>query len=144
MFYAYSLKVVPINDLEKYKKSLATEPKPVDKYSALKVGAFALLVIRTASRCLNNIPEEKRLLTIWVRDARSSVRRIRGKGTSSRRASLNAQISNSADATKNKLDQIKSYAPQAIEFGESKLALARQFTTLKEIEAYIPNCLARD
>lgn len=93
----YTFQVIPLDDLEKYMGILLKLEAPIDRHEALKVGACALLVESMAESCIAGIDEEKRLLRIWVRNKRSAIRLIRGKGSSKIRDGSNAMLSNASD-----------------------------------------------
>ena len=133
----YNFQVVPLDDLKLFSKLLSTINKPIDRHAALRLGACSLIVIDFARQCLNGIAEEKRCLAIWGRNQRSSIRFIRGKGSSNTRALANASISNQMDAARNTLDWLKTYAPECIESAQQRLPESLSLVNKDEATSYI-------
>ncbi|AKE62412.1 hypothetical protein NIES3806_15640 [Microcystis aeruginosa NIES-3806] len=112
----------------------------INAETAKKIGVICLRAIEIYRETINNIRNEKSALKYWVREARSQARGhgriLRYKGSSTTRASMNADISNTNDRVLNELDNFLSTAQRNLPIVQDKLNKCLRIVSLDAIRSY--------
>ncbi len=104
--------------------------------NAKRVGIICLRVIQIYQETKNNIGREKSNLKIWVREQKISARKIRYKGASRTRASINASISNINDQVLNSIDSMLVVIDSNTNLAKQCLKKCLDYTTMSDIKSY--------
>ncbi|NES05277.1 MAG: hypothetical protein F6K22_22120 [Okeania sp. SIO2F4] len=104
--------------------------------NAKRVGIICLRVIQIYQETKNNIGREKSNLKIWVREQKISARKIRYKGESKTRASINASISNINDLVLNDIDSMLVVIDSNTNLVKQCLKKCLDYIKMSDIKSY--------